>query len=364
MNHPELNRRHPSLHSRGQHSAGIWKADQARAQLHMQRVLGTVEAFHTKPKTVFPQSVLGHLFMPKFGLSKEQRAQVIRATGGSSRFADIERILRASDFEETKSDDRRSRPPLKAPRLDAYAVQAEMEDFVSSLDVPLTSDSGDEVYAGEHEHEGQGEGDSTEEEEIQQILEIQKKANKDFKRNFKTYKGSKKKVREIKKSRQPFFPVVAIPPEGQGASSSQTVANPQGSKKCEKKVMTKTSKQYPKTPYPRREEAHLAVGSEVNEFNYMVNVQQPPMNDSELDVLLASIPAGIAILDTGATTSVVGAETAAGYAQHFAAQGFPQPVELELPPMELPWNFKLTRDAHQRKKIRRYPNSHPHGTSS
>ena len=99
--------------------------------------------------------------------------------------------------------------------------------------------------------------------------------------------------------------------------------------------MTKTTKQYPKTPYPRKEEAHLAVDSEVNEFNYMVNVQLPPMNDSELDVLLASIPAGFAILDTGATTSVVGADTAARYAQHFAAQGFPPPVELEMPPVEL-----------------------------
>ena len=67
----------------------------------------------------------------------------------------------------------------------------------------------------------------------------------------------------------------------------------------------------------------------------MVNVQQPHMNDSELDVLLASIPAGFAILDTGATTSVVGAETTARYAQHFAAQGFPPPVELEMPPVEL-----------------------------
>ena len=89
-----------SKSSPAQHATGTGKADQAKAQLHMQRVLGTVEASHTKPKLVFPQSVLGHLFMRQFGLSKEQRAQVIRATGGSSRFADIERNLRASDFEE------------------------------------------------------------------------------------------------------------------------------------------------------------------------------------------------------------------------------------------------------------------------
>ena len=121
----------------------------------------------------------------------------------------------------------------------------------------MSSDSGDEVYAGEHETEVQGQGDSTDE-DIQEILEIQKKAKKDFKRSFKTYMA-KKKVREIKKSRQPFFPVVAILPEGQGgASSSQTVANPQGSKKYEEEVMTKTSKQYPKTPYPRKEKNSIA----------------------------------------------------------------------------------------------------------
>eukprot|EP00435_Cladocopium_sp_Y103_P019753 s2854_g4.t2 len=169
-------------------------------------------------------------------------------------------LERKYNFEENKSDDRRSsRPPQKVQRRDTYAVQVDDNDDDSSLDMPITSDSGDEVYAGEHENEGQG--DSTDD-DIQEILEIQKKAKKDFKKSFKTYKDSKKKVREIKKSRQPFFPVVAIPPEGQGgASSSQPGAIPQGSKKFEKKVMTKSSsKQYPKTPYPRKEEAHLAVG--------------------------------------------------------------------------------------------------------
>ena len=39
-------------------STGTWKADQAKAQLHMQRVLGSVEASHTKPRPIFPQSVL------------------------------------------------------------------------------------------------------------------------------------------------------------------------------------------------------------------------------------------------------------------------------------------------------------------
>ena len=44
--------------------------------------------------------VLGHLFMKKYGLTREQRTMVVRATGGSSRFSDVERIMRASDFED------------------------------------------------------------------------------------------------------------------------------------------------------------------------------------------------------------------------------------------------------------------------
>ena len=143
--------------------------------------------------------------------------------------------------------------------MNAYAVQAEIDHDDSSLEVPMSSDSGDEVYAGEHETEVQGQGDSTDE-DIQEILEIQKKAKKDFKRSFKTYMA-KKKVREIKKSRQPFFPVVAIHVlrVKVEASSSQTVANPQGSKKYEKSIMTKTSKQYPKTPYPRKEKKPICM---------------------------------------------------------------------------------------------------------
>jgi len=310
-------------------STGTWKADQAKVQLHMQRVLGTVEASHTKPRPIFPQSVLGHLFMRKFGLGRDQRAQVIRATGGSSRFDDIEKILRASDFEESK-DDRRgsSKPPAKIPRRDAYAVQQDDIDEESSLEVPLSSDSDQdqEVYAGEHASEQPG----TSEDEIQEVLEIQRKAKKEFKKNFKKYKDSKKKVRDIKKARQPYFPVVALnQPEGSGSTQQPT-----SSGKVEKKTMNKSKN--PRPPYPKREDAHLATGEEVTDFAYMVETDIQAMTATELDVLLASIPAGFAILDTGATTSVVGEDTAAQrYVEHFTAQGFPPPKSIELPPVEL-----------------------------
>ena len=68
------------------HSTASYKAEQECAQLEMQCILGTLEPGFRKQKPIFPQSVLGHLFLRKFGLNREQRSQVIRSTGGSSRF--------------------------------------------------------------------------------------------------------------------------------------------------------------------------------------------------------------------------------------------------------------------------------------
>ena len=78
---------------RKQHSThGTYEADWAKSQLKMKQMLGTLEMGHIKPRPIFPQSVLGHLFMRKYGLSREQRAQIVRSTNGSSRFVDVERI--------------------------------------------------------------------------------------------------------------------------------------------------------------------------------------------------------------------------------------------------------------------------------
>ena len=69
----------------GKSSRGTFAADRKREELRMAHLLGTIEVGHTKPSPIFPSTVLGHLFMRKYGLSREQRAQVIRSTGGSSK---------------------------------------------------------------------------------------------------------------------------------------------------------------------------------------------------------------------------------------------------------------------------------------
>ena len=173
----------------------------------MQRMLGTLEPSHRKPKPIFPLSVLGHLFMRKFGLNREQRALVIRSTGGSSRFLDVERILRASDLEDQREQDRRlPKPQLKPGRRDAFAVDVEHS---SSLELPLSESDGDDndVLVGEEVQEPS----ESDDDELAEIYEIQRKAKKDVKKSFRTYEESKK-VKDIKKSRAgptSYYPVVA-----------------------------------------------------------------------------------------------------------------------------------------------------------
>eukprot|EP00434_Breviolum_minutum_P007464 symbB.v1.2.006586.t1/scaffold387.1/size215482/9 len=313
-------------------TAGTYKADQLRAQRRMQRVLGTLEASQTTPKPVFPQSVLGHLFMRKYGLSREQRSLVIRSTGGSSRFSDIETILRASDFEEQKHDDRRhpSRPPARHRQVNA----------VTEFDEPGSSSSLDQVTSGDETDEneamevGHGSSDEELETELQEVYEIQKKAKKQFKKSFKTYKESKQRVKEIKKSRQPYLPVVALQTGDQPSSS--TSQNPAKPERYERKSFGKGQpKRKPDgKPKPKREEVNLTTAGYITEFNYMVLKEYLP-EGSEMEVLLASIPSGYAIIDTGCTTSVIGADTAKRYEKYFVEQGYPPPEAMQLPPVRL-----------------------------
>ena len=62
----------------------------------------------------------------------------------------------------------------------------------------------------------------SDDDELAEIYEIQRKTKKDFKKSFRTYKESKKKVKDIKKSRAgptSYYPVVAMPPDNASAAS-------------------------------------------------------------------------------------------------------------------------------------------------
>ena len=315
-------------------SAGAYKADQERSLREMQRMLGTLEPSHRKPKPIFPQSVLGHLFMRKFGLNREQRTLVIRATGGSSRFLDVERILRASDLEDQKFDDRKQQRQFKPARRETFAVQ-QVDNESSSLEAPIsdTDEDGDEIMIGEHDEDSHSDDD----EQLAEVYEIQKKAKKDFKKSFRTYKESKKKVREIKKSRvgpSSYYPVVAVPPDSGSAPSGSQAPKPF---KSDRREPFKKKEQKPSKPGGRREEANFTQTEVVaSHFSYMVNENSDssPTAD-EVDVFLASIPQGFAILDTGCTTSVIGESTAQELTRFFQEIGHPPPKEVQLPAVEL-----------------------------
>ena len=186
-------------------STGTFEQDHAAGQRRMQHMLGTLEVGHLTPKPILPQSVLGHLYMRKFGLSRDQRAQIIRATNGSSRFKDVERIMRASDLEETRGDDRRQHTQS---RRDTYVVQSESQSHVMLAE---GDDDSSELVDYEHEvsetsedvlaAEGQ---DDDSDDEAYEVLELHKKSKDKFRKAFKSYKESKRKVKEIKKSRQSY----------------------------------------------------------------------------------------------------------------------------------------------------------------
>ena len=226
-----------------------------------------------------------------------------------------------------------SRQPKFPVEIPIYAVQQDDIDDESSLEIPLSSDSDQdqEVYAGEHASEQPG----TSEDEIQEVLEIQRQATgqKGVQAELQDLQGFQKESQRYQKGKTPYFPVVALnQPEGSGSAQQPSSSGAKGSGKVEKRTMNKSKNQRP--PYSKREDAHLATGEQVTDFAYMVETNIQAMTATELDVLLASIPAGYAILDTGATTSVVGEDTAQRY-EHFTAQGFPPPKSIELPPVEL-----------------------------
>ena len=195
-----------SPRSRGYKGSGYGshRADEEHAHKLMMRSLARLEEGHLRLKPIFPEIVLGHLYMKKYGLSRDQRTAVVRATGGSSKLKDIERIMRASDFEERRPEGSR-RPPGRERRESAMEADADS----GTLSDPSLGESEQEAHEATLETE-----DEETILELQDAYETQKKAKANVRRFVKTYRDSRKKVKEIRRSRQPYMPVVAIPPPG------------------------------------------------------------------------------------------------------------------------------------------------------
>ena len=286
------------------------------------------------------------------------------ATGGSSRFAEVERILRASDFDEPRSrqDERRQHTHThththtrhgssRTPRRESYAVAHReqevhaMEDDSSDLQGPLTrgSDS-DDAYIADQPADGPPDHDENDSDlELQEVYELKQNAKKDFKKSFKNIKREPKKgqgEQESKKARQPYYPVVALSQPGGSSASTLQPANASSAPKQQefRYDKSKQQKMFPPKRQPRKEDAHFTTGTVTTDFAYM-NVTQEWNNESSdsptLDVLLASMPEGCAIIDTGCTTSVINLDTAVRYQKLFEQKGLPSPEKCTLPAVEL-----------------------------
>ena len=300
--------RKPPSGAGSQRSRGTQRGDDEKANRRMLENLGKLETGHLRPRPIFPEVILGHLFMKKYGLSREQRSQVIRSTGGSCKFRDVEKVIRASDYED-KTQDLTSRG--HHPRQGRTGNVMATEEADSSLSEPSDSESINEAAA-------EGTEDEDLDEDLEEAFEIQKKAKQEAKRAYRSYRDSRRKVKEIKKDRQPYMPVVA------GSSGAPPEALPiQPTFKYDRKNKPKGSERGKGAKKGRREDV-----SSWSRSSPTWSRKSPRRSSRSLAV---TVPAGQAVLDTGCTTSVVGEETAQRYAEYFRQRGLPEPCAVDTP---------------------------------
>ena len=169
-----------------------------------------------------------------------------------------------------------------------------------------------------------------------EALEVQKKAKQTARKAFRSYKESRRRVREIKKDRQPYMPVVAIPTGSNPTGESMPV---QPTFKYDKKGEPRGDRKADGKGRRRKEEVNAVSSEFVSAFAYMVDyettLEMPAAPEAECEVLTATIPVGNAVIDTGCTASVVGDETAKRFRDLFLDRGLPHPEEIELPTVQL-----------------------------
>ena len=232
-------------------------------------------------------------------------------------------MIRASDYEERSHDQAGRGAPHRAGR--PGNVMAAEED--SSLSEPSFSEKAQEAAEDSFDDEAEVK------EELEEAFEIQKKAKQDAKKAFRNYKDSRRRVREIRKDRQPYMPVVAIPPPGPNQAPPMEGLPVQPTFKYDKKNSRKDSGRPKGRSKGRKEDVSMVDVEVVPEFSYMVteDVEQ----DEEFEICAVTVPAGLAVIDTGCTTSVIAVETAQRYREYFKTRGLPEPTAVVLPPVQL-----------------------------
>ena len=188
-------------------------------------------------------------------------------------------------------------------------------DEASSLSEPTYSED-------EEIHEADGSFDEEGDEELEEAYEVQKRAKHEAKRAYRSYKDSRKKVREIRKERQPYMPVVALPPNASAPSDALPV---QPTFKYDKKPPRRPGKDAKAAARAARKDINMVeTDPSASSVHGLGRVEEKTSeNEIVLEICSVTVSAGLAVIDTGCTTSVVGEDTARRYKIYFRERGPP-----------------------------------------
>ena len=125
--------------------------------------------------------------------------------------------------------------------------------------------------------------------ELLDAYEVQEKVKANVRKYYRSYTESKKRVR-IKRSRQPYMPVLAIPPDAAGmtAGAGAAAGQVQPTFRYDRKGHGKESGRKNATRNSRKEEVHMMSSEVLTEFSYMVHAEEtsPATAASKLEVYL------------------------------------------------------------------------------
>eukprot|EP00971_Amphidinium_carterae_P218296 4332918-Amphidinium_carterae.1 len=267
------------------------------------------------PDFVFPQAFTGYLFLRGYGLTRQQRADTIRSAGGSTRFEALEASLRASEQSYEGEYSRHGVVYFGDNNADEYYQDESWDDGYGYDDYNDYSDyytwyAEDEHYPEEHPQQPE------------ETLDGDPELQEDEAEALIGYLQARQKLRDTKRARG-FMPTSSTETKGKakskGKGKGKSFSNGKGKGKPKGKpaaaTSSATSSSSPSTSTFNRPPAMLAATATepiADAFSFFAS-----MTTTGLVAYLAksyiAIPDGHAVLDTGCSKSLIGAEQVPHY---------------------------------------------------